>query len=327
MPIASLKPFLDNARKNKYCLGSFNVCNVETLEGVIEAAINMKTPVICAVYEPQLKYSDLEIFSNLVKDISNKVNVPVILHLDHAIEISSIVNAIKCGFTSLMYDGPPGLDLQEKITRTKKVVEIAHSVGLTVEAEVDYITRVGKDENMAKANITNAEVAQEFVDRTGIDILAPAIGSIHGLIEGKAKLNLELLKNIKERTGCYLSLHGGSGINDEMIQEAIDIGLNKASVYTRISYIAIKMLKNLLEKDSPDLTLLLNEIRNGFREMVENRLEVFRSKNICTFQSNVCKLSFSSKYTDSEIKTDKSSADYNEIIENITRAVIEKLKI
>ena len=101
MPIANLKPFLDDARTNKYCLGCFNVCNVETLEGVVEAAINMKTPVVCAVYEPQLKYSDLEIFSNLVKDVSNKVNVPVILHLDHAIEVSAIVNAIKCGFTSL----------------------------------------------------------------------------------------------------------------------------------------------------------------------------------------------------------------------------------
>lgn len=326
MPIANLKPFLDDARTNKYCLGCFNVCNVETLEGVVEAAINMKTPVVCAVYEPQLKYSDLEIFSNLVKDVSNKVNVPVILHLDHAIEVSAIVNAIKCGFTSLMYDGPPDLDFQEKINRTKKVVEIAHSVGLMVEAEVGYITRVGQDENMAKANITNAEMAQEFVERTGIDILAPAIGSIHGLIEEKAILNLELLKNIKERTSCYLSLHGGSGVSDEMVQEAINIGINKASVYTRISHVAIQKLKNLLDKDSPDLALLLNGIRDGFREMVENRLEAFRSKNICTFQSNVCNLSFSSKYVDTENETNKSSVDYKEIIESVTRAVIEKLK-
>src|SRR3990172_7552029 len=135
MPIANLKPFLDDARTNKYCLGCFNVCNIETLEGVVEAAINMRTPVVCAVYEPQLKYSDLETFSNLVEDLSNKVNVPLILHLDHATEVSSIINAIKCGFTSLMYDGPLGLSFDDKISRTKNVVDIVHSVGLMVEAE------------------------------------------------------------------------------------------------------------------------------------------------------------------------------------------------
>ena len=111
-----------------------------------------------------------------------------------------------------------------------------------------------------------------------------------------------------------------------MVQEAINIGINKASVYTRISHVAIQKLKNLLDKDSPDLALLLNGIRDGFREMVENRLEAFRSKNICTFQSNVCNLSFSSKYVDVENEANKSSADYKEIIDNVTRAVIEKLK-
>ena len=128
MPIANLKPFLEDAAKNKYCLGCFNVFNLETLEGAVEAAMNLKTPVVCAVYEPQLKYSELETFANLVKDLSNKVNVPLVLHLDHATEISPIVNAIKCGFTSLMYDGPVGLDFEEKIKRTKQVVDIVHSV-------------------------------------------------------------------------------------------------------------------------------------------------------------------------------------------------------
>jgi ketose-bisphosphate aldolase len=343
MPIANLKPFLDDARTNKYCIGSFNVCNIETLEGVIEAAINMKTPVVCAVYEPQLKFSNLEIFSNLVKDVSDKVNVPVILHLDHATEISSIVNAIKYGFTSIMYDGPPGLDFQEKINRTKKVVEIAHSVGLMVEAEVDYITRIGQDKNISGANLTNAEIAQEFVELTGIDILAPAIGSIHGLIEGKATINLELLKNIKERTNCYISMHGGSGISDETMREAINIGLNKASVYTYISHVAIQKLKNLIDKESLDLTLILNEIREGFKEVVENRLKTFRSVNICSFQPNVCQFSFISGYIDTNTqKTNISLEDsllkttgfsklndkdkYNIIINQITQQVIENLK-
>lgn len=339
MPISNLKPFLENARKNKYCLGSFNVFNVETLEGAVEAAINLQTPVICAVYEPQLKYSDLETFANLVKDVSNKVNVPLILHLDHAVEISTIINAIKCGFTSLMYDGPVGLDFEEKIKRTKQVVDIVHSVGLMVEAEVGYITRVGWDEGNAQANLTNAKMAVEFVEKTDVDILAPAIGSIHGLTEQKATLNLELLKQINQMTNCFLSLHGGSGVDDSMVGQAIDCGINKASVYTRISAIAVKKLKEVLSKDSPDLAILLNEVRNGFREMIENRLAVFRSTNICSFQSNVCQLSATLPYGEKDILSNNKNSQnlnkldgnsfkkYDDIVEEVVYEILSELKL
>jgi Fructose/tagatose bisphosphate aldolase len=335
MPIANLKPFLDDARANKYALGCFNVFNIETLEGVIEAAVNMKTPVVCAVYEPQLKYSDLETFSSLIKDVSNKVNVPVVLHLDHAEEISSIVNAIKCGFTSLMFDGPKGAKFEEKVEKTKKVVEIAHSVGLMVEAELGYITRVGVDEAAAKENIADPNLVQEFVEKTGIDILAPAIGSIHGLGEQKATLDLDLLRQIKEKINCYLSLHGGSGVDDRIVGEAIDIGINKVSVYTRISNLAIEKMKKLLEKDSHDLAQLMNEARNGFREMVEDRLKAFRCRNICTYQANVCNISFSkydkvdysigSSNPGSANKYYSDNISYDELVKKITGEVIRNL--
>lgn len=333
MPIANLKTFLEDAKTNNYALGCFNVFNIETLEGVIEAAVNLQTPVVCAVYEPQFKYSDLETFSNLVKDLSNKINVPVILHLDHAEDISSVIRAIKCGFTSLMFDGPPGIDFAEKITKTKKVVEVVHSVGLMVEAELGYITRVGIDEKTATENIADPDLAQEFVEKTGVDILAPAIGSIHGLGQGKAALNLELLSEIKAKTDCYLSLHGGSGVDDSVIREAIGMGINKASVYTRISNLAIQKIKTLLEKESPDLALLMNEAREGFREMVENRLEVFRSKNICSFQTNVCSISSSLKYGAGEKEKNTSrdlniqdTSKYDELVKRLASAVINNIK-
>lgn len=328
MPVAHIKPFLEDAKNKKYCLGCFNVFNVETLEGAIEAAINLQTPVVCAVYEPQLKFSDLETFSNLVKDISNKVNVPLILHLDHASEISSIINAIKCGFTSLMYDGPVGIDFNEKIKRTKQVVDIVHSVGLMVEAEVGYITRAGVDENTAEMNFANLKLAVEFLENTGVDILAPAIGSVHGLIEQKATLNIELLKQIREKTNCFLSLHGGSGVEDNIISMAIDNGINKASVYTKISALAVQKLKDLLLREPPDLSIILNEVRQGYKEMIENRLKAFRSINICSFQSDVCHLPFNNIYAGagSAFKTsEKTGIDIEDIVEKITREIVSKL--
>ena len=331
MAIAELKPFLEDARKNKYCLGCFNVFNIETLEGVIEAAINFKTPIVVAVYEPQFKFGDLETFSNLVKDISNRVNIPVILHLDHAQEVSSIIRAIRCGFTSVMYDGPLGISFEEKREKTRDVVEIAHSVNVLVEAELGYIARIGENEEIAKENYADPDLAGEFVEYTGIDILAPAVGTIHGQQEGKATLNLNLLEEIRSKTGCFLSLHGGSGVEGSIVQRAINIGINKASVYTKISRTATDRLRKVLEKESLDLAILLNEVRNGFREMVENLLELFGSKNICSFDSNICNFCSSTKYCvkpiDKNIKLEKNlDLDYSKLVEKITEEIIRNFK-
>ncbi len=284
MPLVRLKPLLENAQKNKYALGSFNVFNIETLEGMIAAAVELKAPIICAVYEPHMKYGDLDAFSNLVKEKASKVDVPVVLHLDHAEQMSLILKALRCGFTSLMFDGPAGMDFEEKIAKTREVVKIAHGAGITVEAELDYITRTGVDEKPGKKDVTDPDMAQEFVERTGIDILAPAVGTVHGMDKPTTGLNLDLLKEIKVKTGCYLSLHGGSGVADSIIGKAIALGLNKISVYTQISNFAVKKMKELIEVEGkcPDLALVMNEARNAFREMIKDRLEAIRSKNICT---------------------------------------------
>jgi ketose-bisphosphate aldolase len=279
VPLVKLKPLLEDAKKNKYCIGSFNVFNIETLEGVVEAAVNVDSPVICGIYEPHMKYTSIEIFSNLVKDYANKVKIPIILHLDHAEEISSVVNAVKCGFTSIMYDGPQGISYKEKIERTKKVVEIAHSIDLTVESELGRVTRVGVDDSKMDENKTDPELAGEFVEKTGIDILAPAVGSISGMGDQGAFLDLGLLKQIKEKTDCFLSLHGGSGVDDNVTKKLVETGINKASVYTRISNTAVDNMNDLLKKGVPDLYVLMSKARDVFREMVENRLEVFGSKN------------------------------------------------
>jgi hypothetical protein len=109
-------------------------------------------------------------------------------------------------------------------------------------------------------------------------------------------------------TDCFLSLHGGSGVDDSLVLQAIDCGINKASVYTKISTVAVKKLKELLMKDPPDLAILLNEVRNGFREMIENRLAVFRSTNICSFQSNVCQVSAVNPHAKAGILPDQGTS-------------------
>ena len=281
MSLVKLRPLLEDARKNGYCLGSFNVFNIETLEGVVEAAVKCKSPVICGVYQPHFRSGDFEIFATLVRTVADATKIPVVLHLDHAQDIPSIETAINCGFTSLMYDGSRDMDFEEKVATTKRVVEIAHSSDLTVESELGRITRVGVDDNTVEENITDFGLVREFVRETGIDILAPAIGSISGMGAQQATLNLNLLKRIRDRSDCYLSLHGGSGVRDALWKKLIHIGINKTSYYTKISNTAIQRIRTQLEKKVPDVAVLMDEVRDVFREMVEARLALYGSKNRC----------------------------------------------
>ena len=329
MPLTDIRPYLEDARRKKYALGCFNVFDTETLEGVIEAAVNKKTPIVCAIYEPQFKYGDLESFTDLIKNVAAKTDIPVILHLDHATELSSIVRAIKCGFTAVMFDGPVGASLEEKVEKTKRAVEIAHLAGATVEAELGYITRVGVDERASKENIADPRLAKEFIDSTGIDILAPAIGSIHGMGEQKATLNLELLSQIAASTNCFLSLHGGSGVDDLIVQKAIDLGISKASVYTRLSNRAIERVRERLSISNGDISEILNEVRNGFREVVENRLEILRSVNVCDPADNSCHYCNSDRYCVSKtaIPAFPTTQPYikSSVIENMSNRTYEDI--
>ena len=178
-----------------------------------------------------------------------------------------------------MYDGPRNISFEEKVRRTKRVVEIAHHSNVTVESELGRITRVSVDDTAAAENITDPNLVREFAEKTGIDVLAPAVGSISGMGEQGVSINLDLLKRIKDNTDCYLSLHGGSGVDDTIWKKLIDTGINKASVYTILSNAAIHRMRAVLEEQVPDLAVLMSEARDVFREMVENRLEIFKSRN------------------------------------------------
>jgi ketose-bisphosphate aldolase len=323
MPLADIRPYLEDAKKKKYALGCFNVFDTETLEGVIAAAIDKRTPIVCAIYEPQFQYADLETFTNLIKDVASKTDIPVILHLDHTTEVKSIINAIRLGFSAVMFDGPVGASFEEKAEKTKAVVEIAHSVGVSVEAELGYITRVGFDDRSMKENIADPKNAKEFVEYTGIDILAPAIGSVHGMGAQEATLDLAILRQIKQQTSCYLSLHGGSGVADSIVQQSIDAGINKASVYTRLSNRAVERIKQILNQGDADIALILNEVREGFKEIVADRLQVLRSENICGQTKDICNYCGSPRFC----TTGSEEVDgYSELIDKISRAVISNFK-
>lgn len=260
---------LEMADKANTSVIGFNCMDYSTAWAVVEVAEEVKKPVICMLY-PEHVYKNnvfnLAGFAATVRDMAERVSVPVGLHLDHSSDYAFIIEAIRCGFTSVMYDGSM-LSLEENISNTAKVVETAHLLGVDVEAELGHVGMVGDDEDDQKSLYTQPEVAARFAKETGVDSLAIAIGSAHGFYTTTPKLDLERLDAINAATPVPLVLHGGSGIPDEQLNEAFKRGINKFNVGTEY----LQLWKDSTQKHTSNPKLLGVEVP----EQVQNDLRAY----------------------------------------------------
>jgi len=236
------KEILLAAQREKKAVAAFNVFNLETVQAAVQAAEEENRPVIIALGERYLPTVDLEGFAAMAIAIARKAAIPVALHLDHAYEKESIVRAIRCGFTSVMYDGSK-YELGENIARTKDIAELAHMAGVSVEAEIGSVSRGAfSDEEEGDGRLTDPADAKRFVEETGVDFLAAAIGTVHGMYTGEPKIDLELLREIEAAVRIPLVLHGGSGTPDAIIAQAVESGICKVNVNTEVSLAAVSHL-------------------------------------------------------------------------------------
>lgn len=246
--LVNTKTVLQDAQRGKYAVAAFNVYNLETVQAAIKVAEKESQPVIIALGERYFPTVDVEGFSAMVKAMAEKTSIPVSLHLDHAYEKESIIRAIRCGFTSVMYDGSK-YELEQNIHHTKEIVEIAHTVDVSVEAEIGSVARGSfSDEEEGDGTLTNPTSAKKFVAETGVDFLAAAIGTVHGMYKGTPNIDLLLLNKIREAVEVPLVLHGGSGTPDEILKKAIQFGICKVNVNTEISMAAVSYLEKYVEK-------------------------------------------------------------------------------
>jgi len=273
---ADLHEHLRAARKGGYAVGSFNVFNFESMAGAIAAAEATATPVILALSESHLKYIDVDVWHAAFRILAAKSRVPVMTQLDHAKTESVIERAIALGFDSVMWDGYD-LPLNEKVAQTKHVVELAHRRGVVVEAPLGRIGKTGTAEvpKYPHDGRTDPGLVAEFVSATGIDILAVAIGTTHGLAQEQASLDLARLDQIRARTGCYLSLHGGSGVKNQEYGLAIARGINKISIFTRVSTAAVTRMVAVLKETTPRFPDLLLEARQAVKEEIAEMIGYF----------------------------------------------------
>lgn len=280
--LENMKDMLEKADNGKYAVPHFNINNLEWTRFILEECENLKTPVIIGVSEGAGRYmGGFKTVADMVKNLISYLNitVPVALHLDHGSSYESCVDAIDSGFTSVMIDASKH-NIEENIKITKQVVDYAHAKNVTVEAEVGAI---GGEEDGVANELAYAKVedAVKLVQETGIDFLAPALGSVHGIYKGEPKLDFERMVKIHELVKLPLVLHGGSGIPDELIKKAISCGICKININTELQIAWSAGVRKFLNEDNKvyDPRKIIKSGENSMKEMIKEKVTLFGSDN------------------------------------------------
>ncbi len=278
MGLVNMKEMLIKARKEHYAVGQFNINNLEWTQAILDEAQALNAPVILGVSEGAGKYmGGWTVVYEMVKAYieAKNITVPVALHLDHGTSFEVCKAAIDAGFTSVMIDASH-YPFEENIEMTKKVVEYAHARGISVEAELGKVG--GQEDNIvAESMYADPEECKILVEKTGIDCLAPALGSVHGPYHGEPKLGFKEMAYINELLNMPLVLHGGSGIPDEQLRKAIDRGTAKINVNTESQQAWTAIVRKVLSEDSKvyDPRKVIGPGKEGIKAVVRAKCEVF----------------------------------------------------
>lgn len=282
MPLVSLKSVLTEAKKGGYAVGAFNAVSLEFLESIIEAAEEERAPVIVNLAEVHFPFVPIKSLSKAIVERANASSVPVVFNLDHGLSFESVISSIKNGVSSVMFDGSH-FSYEENIEKTKEVVRACKSVSVSVEAEIGAVggAEGGLIEGEANPDLfTKPDEAKEFVEKTGIDALAVAIGNVHGKYKGEPKIDFDLLAKIRDCVNIPLVLHGGSGISDSDFRKAVELGITKINFYTGMALGASEIIERGLSQSGGKyhgFVEILSQVRVGVKEIVRERIQVFGS--------------------------------------------------
>ena len=279
--LVNSKEMLLVAKKNHYAVPQFNINNLEWTKYILEAMNELKKPVILGVSEGAIKYMGgyktvYSLVTSLIEDL--KIEIPVCIHLDHGTSIESCIQAVDAGFTSVMIDASK-YPLDENIRITKEVVDYAHKYNVTVEAEVGHI---GGTEDNITSSITNARLEDciELVDKTNVDSLAPALGSVHGLYKGTPNLDFTTMQEINNKLEVPLVLHGGTGIPESQIKRAIECGISKININTELQISWHNAVKEFIKENTDiyDPRKVIGSGQAAIKKQVYEKVKMFMTQ-------------------------------------------------
>lgn len=280
--IVDVKTMLEEAREGKYAVGAFNTINLETTRAIIESAVELSSPVIVQLTEKTFDYAGGRAIFHLIKNILEfyATDIPIGIHLDHGKSFEVVMRAMDMGFASVMYDGSRK-EYADNVATTKKIVDIAHAKGVSVQAELGNVPYLGEVqmENINWDNyMTDPDQAVDFIERTGIDTLAVAIGNAHGFFRERSQPDYERLSTIVKRVTLPIVMHGASDWQNDRVKEVIARGVSCFNVDTALRLAFIGGLREALQaEEETDLRKILTKAKEHTKDAVKEKMLMFGS--------------------------------------------------
>ena len=278
MPIEKVSTILKDAQRNHYAVAAFNVFNLESIAWIIKAAEEERTPIIAMLYPACSRHIPVSTFNVIAKDLAQRSNVTVGIHYDHSNSFEQIMSGIRDGFPSVMIDGS-ALSFEENIKITSDVVRAAHPMGIDVEAELGLVGKASNLEDFINTNnYTDPGSAVEFIERTGVDSLAVAIGSAHGNYVATPRLDLDRLEEIRKVVSVPLVLHGGSGIPEAQIKGAVKRGITKLNIGTEFGQEFYSIMKSIMmeKKSSENMLSCLTAVEGDMITYIHSKIQLLQ---------------------------------------------------
>ena len=273
--LANLNDVLLPAKNGKYAVGFFNTVNLELARGVIEAAEEQRSPVIIGTAEVLLPFGPLQNLADLLIPMAKRASVPVVVHLDHGLKEETCKEALRLGFSSIMYDCSTA-DYDTNVSNLQKMTELAHNAGATIEAELGHVGDNDGSDNDPSKYYTVPEQAKDFIGRTKADALAIAVGTAHGAYKFPPKLDFERIGQIAEIIDTPLVLHGGSGLTDDDFRKAVSCGISKINIFTDINQAGAKA-ERAAYKEGAGLTDIVLPAVEAVKQEVMKKMKLFGS--------------------------------------------------
>lgn len=277
MSLYTMKELLNDAQRKRYGVGYFNAVNLEMVRACIRAAEECRSPIIIGTAEALLPVASFEWIVPVMLEQARRAKVPVAVHLDHAYRFEVLMQALRAGFGSVMYDGTRETGFRDNVKKSAELVRIAHGMGVGVECELGSVGGLSDEAGQADSVVyTDPADAKGFLEETGADFLAVSIGTAHGVYRSKPKLDLPRLREIRAAVDAPLVLHGGSGLSDDDFRNTVADGISKINIYTDVILAGRKALSERTEASYTDAIL---RAEDAMERAVAAKLRLFGSEN------------------------------------------------
>lgn len=274
--LVNMNEVLYPAKQKKYAVGLFNAVNLEMARGIIAAAEEAGSPVIMGTAEVLFSYGPLEELSYYLLPMAKKAGVPVVIHLDHGLKKETCQKALELGFSSIMYDCSTDF-YEENVRKMKEMAEIAHSYGATIEGELGHVgnNEDGEDMQNPSRYFTDPKLAKDFVEKTGVDALAIAVGNAHGAYKLPPKLDFSRIQAIASAVDVPLVLHGGSGLTDDDFRKAVSLGISKVNIFTDINIAAARAAAKASSEADKGITEMIPFVVDAVKQETMKKMTLF----------------------------------------------------